>query len=85
MTVNNAGTMTKPATSMKHENLGTINLMWATKTGLSQIKTATVTLKDGSTEVINVQVDPVTDILPVPVSSPTKEILLWDIQTIDLK
>ena len=87
MTVNNVGTMTeKPTTTiMKHENLGTINLMWATKTGLSQIKTATVMLKDGSTTVVDVQVDATTDILAVPVSSPAKEVLLWDIQTIDLK
>jgi hypothetical protein len=86
MTINNAGTMTtKPAVSMTHENLGTVNLMWASKTGLSQITTATVTIKDGSTVPISVKVDPTTDILAIPISSQTKQILFWDISSIDLK
>lgn len=86
ITITNQGKLTKPATPNADQRLGTINILWGSKSGVSAIKTATITLAQGGAQTpINVVYDAKTETLSIPVSTDDKTFtLLWDIVKIDL-
>ena len=47
ITINNAGKLKKSANPKAHERLGSINILWASKSGVNSIKTATITTGAG--------------------------------------
>lgn len=87
ITVSNVGELKdKKAEDRKaDEQLGQIYILWAKESGVSKIKTATITLATGGAQKpITVTIDPTTDTLTIPVSDDKTMIYLWDIVKIDL-
>ncbi len=84
ITIKNVGKLVKSATPKEHENLGDIYILWASKSGVNAIKTATITTSAGVKTVVNVVIDATSETLRIPVSSSGTKYLLWDIVTIDL-
>lgn len=82
----NVGKLKKPDTPNNDQKLGTINILWGSKSGVSAIKTATITTSDGKQQTpINVAYDAKTETLSIPVSTDDKTFTyLWDIVKIDL-
>lgn len=48
ITINNVGLLKKSATPKAHERLGQIKILWSSKSGVSNIKTATITTGTGA-------------------------------------
>jgi len=76
--------LTKGDTPKKHENLGNIYIMWASKSGISDIKTAMITHAGGQTQV-DVTIDATTETVMIPISNDKDSYLFWDITKIDLQ
>lgn len=84
ITINNVGKLTKSNEPKEHEKLGSINILWASKSGVSNIKTATITTAAGAQPPINVVIDAKSETLKIPISDDKTSVLLWDIVKIDL-
>ena len=83
--VANVGKLQKSATPKDHEYLGDVYVLWADKSGVAAIKTATITLNDGSkSSAVNVVLDPTSNTLRIPISNASTKYLLYDIKQIDL-
>ena len=63
-----------------HENIGNINILWASKSGVSTITKATLTPNTGGLTVISTTIDPKTETLTIPVTN----VSFWNIKTIVL-
>lgn len=84
ITVTNVGKLTKSDKPKEDEKLGNINILWASKSGVSNIKTATITTSTGTLPAINVVIDPKSETLTIPVTTDKASTYLWDIVKIDL-
>lgn len=84
ITISNVGKLTKSDKPKEHEKLGSINILWASKSGVSNIKTATIATAAGPQTPINVVIDAKSETLKIPISDEKSSVLLWDIVKIDL-
>jgi hypothetical protein len=85
ITVKNVGKLTKPTTPNKDQRLGNINVLWASKSGVSGIKTVTLYTADGKTQDVKFTIGATSETLTIPISTDdTTFTLLWDITKIVL-
>ena len=66
-----------------HEQVGDINIYWASQSGLTGLKNAVVTLKDQTQQTIPFVPDPTTDIATITLNA--AQFTFFDISTITLQ
>lgn len=57
MTFTNTGKLTKGQNPEEHEKLGSINILWASNSGMTAITKATIKTAAGSTDILVEKVD----------------------------